>query len=315
MATVSQVIDIAASQIGISGTNNKFNRWYWGHDCYDANVYPWCAVFQSWVADQVGGLGYNYSASVSGVVNQLVRIPDDQVQPGDYVAFNWDGRSDLGWMDHIGLVEWFDHSSGYFGTIEGNTDGAAGGMCARRTRYNYTTYFTAFFRPVYDGSPAPTPDNKPGQGLEDVVIKYRSSSDPDGKEWLPEMHNRIDTGGSGDTYAGDGKPMRWLAMDFPGYYQVHTRKGGWLDTVSGYNINDLEYGCAGDGSEITDVRCFYETQDPNKTGWIRIRYATANVGEDFLDEMEDLYDTGGSGDDYAGNGGNVSAFYAYPIRV
>lgn len=159
MATPQQVIEVAASQIGISGTNNKFNQWYWGHPCYDAGVYPWCAAFQSWVADQVGGLGYSYSASVSGICNQLVRVADEDARPGDYVMFNWDGRSDTGWADHIGLIEWSDIAgSGYFGTIEGNTDGAAGGLCARRIRYNYTSYFTAFYRPVYDGVPAPTPN-------------------------------------------------------------------------------------------------------------------------------------------------------------
>lgn len=311
MATPQQVIEVAASQIGISGTNNKFNQWYWGHPCYDAGVYPWCAAFQSWVADQVGGLGYSYSASVSGICNQLVRVADEDARPGDYVMFNWDGRSDTGWADHIGLIEWSDITgSGYFGTIEGNTDGAAGGLCARRTRYNYTSYFTAFYRPVYDGVPAPTP-NPSLPTLDMPQIKYRVYADGG---WLPEMIDRHDTGGSSDTYAGNGKPIQYLAMDFPGWYQVRTKANGWLPRVYRYDVNDLENGCAGDGSDITGVRCYYDTPDPNKTGWIRIRYAVANVGGDFFAEMEDdIQDA--YGDDYAGNGGVISAFYAYPVRI
>ena len=43
---------------------------------------------------------------------------------------------------------------------------------------------------------------------------------------------------------------------------------GWLDPVYGYDKSDLMWGCAGDGSPITAVRCCYETQDPNRTGWL-----------------------------------------------
>lgn len=164
MATVEQVIALAASHIGVRGTNNRFNTWYWGHPCYDAAVYPWCAAYQSYVADQAGGLGYYYSASVSGICSQLERIPDAQAGRGDYVAFNWDGRRDTSWMDHIGIVEWFDHTTDYFGTIEGNTGSAPGGECMRMTRYNEGSYFTAFYRPKY-ASPEP---EKPKWSGEEV---------------------------------------------------------------------------------------------------------------------------------------------------
>ena len=85
-------------------------------------------------------------------------------------------------------------------------------------------------------------------------VRYRSSSDPSGAYWLPEMVDRYDTGGSGDTYAGDGQPMRWLAIDMPGWYQVRTQANGWLDPVSGYDAGDLMYGCAGDGLASRGVR-------------------------------------------------------------
>jgi len=41
----------------------------------------------------------------------------------------------------------------------------------------------------------------------------------------------------------------------------------------------------------------------------------ANVGEGFLADMIDLDDTSGCGDDYAGNGGMVSAFRARLVRL
>ena len=154
MATVDQMIAMAASQIGVSGTNNIYNQWIWGHDCYDPDTYPWCATFQSWNAAQIGGLGFNSSPSVSGIFFQLQQIDDADVQRGDFVCYNWDGRDDQSHMDHIGLIEWFDQDSQYFGTIEGNTGDSAEGEVMRVNRYNQASYRTYFCRPMYSDSPS-----------------------------------------------------------------------------------------------------------------------------------------------------------------
>lgn len=144
-------------------------------------------------------------------------------------------------------------------------------------------------------------------------LRYRACSQANG--WLDEMVNHWDSGGSGDDYAGDGSPMVYLALDMPGWYQARTQASGWLPTVRGYDIGDLERGCAGDGSPITGVRCYYETQNPAATGWLGIEYAVANVGCGFFAPMIDLADTSGYGDDFAGNGGAISAFRARLVRV
>ena len=41
-----------------------------------------------------------------------------------------------------------------------------------------------------------------------------------------------------------------------------------------------------------------------------MEYAAANQGEGFMAKMRDLADTSGWGDDYAGNGGIITAFWA-----
>lgn len=157
-----------------------------------------------------------------------------------------------------------------------------------------------------DGStPAPAPTPTPSGDIPDV--RYRVCTQNSG--WLAEMVNRHDTSGYGDDSAGDGSPITYLAIDMPGWYQVCTEKQGWLPEVSSYNPDDLENGCAGDGSPITAVRCYYETQDPDSTGWLKIRYSVND-----LPEMEDTTDTSGFGDDYAGNGSYVTKFYAYLTR-
>lgn len=136
-------IAVAASQIGHYGDYNKYNAWYWepiyGYD----PGWAWCAVFQSWCTDQIG-FECIHTASSAAFGTQFERVYDPQ--RGDVVLFNWDGRSDQGWTDHVGLVEWVDGSSGYFGTIEGNT---GNGDVARCTRNMNAGYYVAFYRPQW----------------------------------------------------------------------------------------------------------------------------------------------------------------------
>ena len=275
MATPSDYLETAASYIGISGTDNIFNTWYWGHHCYDPDVYPWCAAFQSYVGVHDLGMPFEPSASAAGVGWQGEEVADEDVQPGDWVLFTWDGRQDFSWADHIGVVEWTDiNGSGYFGTIEGNTN-TWDGEVARCTRYNWGSYGTKFFRPPYDGQPGPTPPQ------------------PTGAEWQGEVIGKEDTTGAGDDYAGVfGKPMLYVAIDGVGDYQAHDANG-WLPTVDHYDLDDEEDGMAGDGQPIDGIRI----TDPT------VYYQTHNMGGDWNDIMRGEVDTGGSGDDYAGEYG------------
>lgn len=123
-------------------------------------------------------------------------------------------------------------------------------------------------------------------------IRYRVSSDPAGRVWYDEMNGLVDTGGSGDDFAGEyGAYMRWFACD-AGRYRVYTQANGWLPWVDRYDIGDLEYGCAGDGSpillvEIPDGSVYYAVHETDGDGW--------------LPWMVGNRDTGGSGDTFAGD--------------
>lgn len=160
MTTAKKMLEVAASYIGTKGDHNIFNKWYWvdytktySHDPGTA----WCACFQSYVAMKAK-LKCKYSASASGFATQFSRIPvekENTVQPGDIVIFNWNGRTDTGWSDHVGIVEWSTiGDDGRFGTIEGNTGDEAEGQVLRVTRTNWGSYFTAFYRPKYDAATA-----------------------------------------------------------------------------------------------------------------------------------------------------------------
>lgn len=178
MTTAKKMLQVASKYIGTSGTDNIFNTWYWGFHCYDEEKYPWCACFQSYVAKEAG-LKCSFSCSAAGYANQFERIPverEDEVQPGDIVIFNWDGRVNTSWSDHVGLVEWSTiGQNGKFGTIEGNTGNAAGGEVARVTRDNNSYYFTAFFRPKYDQAAKPAAKPKAAKKLFGIDV---SSNQP-----------------------------------------------------------------------------------------------------------------------------------------
>ena len=129
-------------------------------------------------------------------------------------------------------------------------------------------------------------------GPESNPVCYRVSTDANGKSWYDEMQDGKDTGGSSDDYAGSyGEPIRWLAVK-DATYRVHTQDSGWLPWISGgYNIHDLEDGCAGDGSPINGV----EIKNSD------IRYAVHVVSGEWYSDMIGQKDTGGSGDTYAGD--------------
>lgn len=143
------------------------------------------------------------------------------------------------------------------------------------------------------GKPVTTKPSDTAPSSEEV--RYAVSNDFNGEDWLPDMIGWTDTGGSDDDYAGNGSAIRWIAIDCAAGYQVQT-DNGWLDVVYKMDKNDLVNGCAGDGTPIHALRIFDDT----------MQYAVANVGCSFLPNMVGTHDTGGSSDDYAGNGGVIS---------
>ena len=204
MATAREYLETAAQYIGVSGTDNIFNTWYYGYPVYDPDYYPWCATYQSYIGIHALHMAFQASASASGVAWQGQEISQWDVQPGDWVLFNWNGRPDFGWADHIGVVEWTDiRDSGYFGTIEGNTGWAYGGEVARQTRSIYNGYSVKFFRPPYEEDDMAAQDvwNHPiqgpnvtlsaGQRLVDIEAYLHDEEDPTGRGVKGDMKFRI----------------------------------------------------------------------------------------------------------------------------
>lgn len=82
--------------------------------------WAWCAKFLSSCAKDIGGLGFD-SWTAAGVYASCTPVADDDVEAGDLVCFNFGGEQRTDWFDHIGLVTSFNHSTGFYRTIEGNS--------------------------------------------------------------------------------------------------------------------------------------------------------------------------------------------------
>ena len=130
----SDMVQIALSQVGNIG-GEIYWRWYG----FNSRV-EWCAVFVSWVANQVGYIekgiipkfvgcdtGVNWF-KLMGKWKEKEYIP----KPGDIIFFDWD---DNGSANHVGIVEKVENNIVY--TIEGNS---TDDMC-RQKEYSINSDF------------------------------------------------------------------------------------------------------------------------------------------------------------------------------
>lgn len=155
-----------------------------------------------------------------------------------------------------------------------------------------------------DGTSASTPsDSAPITSTDDQTVHftYRAYTAEDG--WLPPVTNLED-------YAGiRGHWIRGIAITVDkGWvqYQVHKLGGGWLSTVTGYDINDYNNGYAGDGTNIDAIRVYYYTPEDyvRKYGYQQAQYRVAPPGGNYYDWQFDD-ETTNSQDGYAGVFGNA----------
>ncbi|MGH1551888.1 CHAP domain-containing protein [Streptomyces sp. L7] len=115
--------------------------------------YAWCATFVSWVAKQTGATSYRSTWVVDWVdqarAGRYHLSVTTSPQPGDIVAFDWDGGNDYrGGNEHIGFVRTVSGSS--FTTVEGNTgnpdNGGANDGVYSKTRSTNSSYDVLFIR-------------------------------------------------------------------------------------------------------------------------------------------------------------------------
>jgi CHAP domain-containing protein len=137
-----RALEKAITQLGYTespagSNNNKYGEWY------GQNYQPWCAMFCTWVYDQIGGSPsfargsrYSYCPYVvaDARANRYGLTTTDDPIPGDLVVYDWGGDTIY---DHIGFFERWTSGTTQFNAIEGNTSTTSnsnGGEVMRRTR-------------------------------------------------------------------------------------------------------------------------------------------------------------------------------------
>lgn len=131
MATASDLLRVARAEVGNTSGRKYWDAYWRGSWSYvDGDSTPYCACFVSWCLAQAGATAPHFPSAVAFDWADVGGrgIPPQNLEPGDLVAFDWDGD---GVGDHVGIIE-AAHGGGVYTTIEGNT---SGGVVARRTRY------------------------------------------------------------------------------------------------------------------------------------------------------------------------------------
>lgn len=192
MATAADFVRVAASQIGTKESPANSNHTKYG-EWYGLDYNPWCDMFVSWCADQIGASDivgkFAYCPSHVNFAKKLGRWLDreEKPQPGDVIFFSNGSRA-----CHVGIVERRNGTSSVT-TIEGNTSTSSndnGGAVMRRTRsygsVGSSWYIMGFFRPAWDGQsanvtpskPAETP--KPTNSFNDWVLRLQKECNAQG---------------------------------------------------------------------------------------------------------------------------------------
>lgn len=164
MSKRDEIVAIAISQKGYEeGPNNdtKYGEWY------GLNYNPWCAMFVSWCAFQVGipeSVIPKFAGCTTGFrqMTEMGITTKEHITPksGDLIFFDWDRSGDY---DHVGIV--VEVQDGYVYTIEGNHND-----CVDEYVYPLDAeYIAGYAQPKYDETPTPP---KP---FDKNVLDYQQS--------------------------------------------------------------------------------------------------------------------------------------------
>ena len=154
MAKISDVLNVARSQLGYTETGNNDNKF--GQE-YGLNNQPWCVIFIWWIFKHANASNLFYGGNKIALCSSLYNyhkangqaVSKYALTAGDVVFFNFSGGSST---QHVGIVE--SRNGSTIQTIEGNTSSGTSGSQAngdgvyRRTRN--IKYIVCAYRPNYD---------------------------------------------------------------------------------------------------------------------------------------------------------------------
>ena len=148
-----------------TGEPNEIQAWYRARNgaAYSGN-FAWCDATITRAATDAGereavlhGTDYAYTVAHAAAFKEHGEwhamtngIKNSGIRRGDIVFFDWAGSSEIGAIDHVGIVTGVSSDYRYVYTIEGNT----ANVCARRVRVVHD--IAGFGRPKYTPEPKTT---------------------------------------------------------------------------------------------------------------------------------------------------------------
>ncbi|MGW2708085.1 CHAP domain-containing protein [Streptomyces sp. NPDC001356] len=170
-----------------TGEPNEIQSWYRARNgaAYVGN-WPWCDATITRAAVDAGeyeavcfGTDYAYTVAhaqrfkEAGAWHAMTNgIKASGIRRGDIIFFDWGGSSDIGRIDHVGIVTGVSSDYRYVYTIEGNT----ANVCARRVRVVHD--IAGFGRPKYKPEPKPagggtSTSKRPQVSLAKLVAAFK----------------------------------------------------------------------------------------------------------------------------------------------
>ncbi|MFM9464855.1 CHAP domain-containing protein [Streptomyces scabiei] len=162
--SVDAMIAAAEKWIG-TGEPNAIQQWYRERNGPDySGNFAWCDASVSYWATQADerdavlfGTDFAYTVAhaarfkAAGQWHAMTNgIKASGIRRGDIIFFDWDGSSEIGKIDHVGIVTGVSADFRYVFTIEGNS----ANVCARRARVVHD--IAGFGRPKYKTPPKTT---------------------------------------------------------------------------------------------------------------------------------------------------------------
>lgn len=169
--SLDRVISVAEGEVGTTEYPPGSNRVkYWDIFGPEWQGQPWCVAFLVWCFWQAGEFAAFFGGALTASCGTLLRwyeaqgqtVPVNEVQPGDIVILNFNGKKTT---DHCGLVKGVARTPTpaalvHIVTTEGNTSEAGnqsnGGMVCEKTRY--PSQIVGVCRPKYKQEVIPVDD-------------------------------------------------------------------------------------------------------------------------------------------------------------
>lgn len=226
-----------------TGEPNAIQDWYRGRNgnAYAGN-FAWCdatVTLSAFASDNYGAVCFDtdfaYTVAHAARFNAAGQwkpmtngILKSGIRRGDIIFFDWNGSSEIGAIDHVGIVTSVSSDGKYVYTIEGNT----ANVCARRVRLVHD--IAGYGRPKY---PAVTPATTATPARYQVTINGLAYGYGAKGAHVTAVGQALVKAGFGKHYT-DGPGAQWSDADTRAYSDFQ-KSLGYKGTAAGQDADGV----------------------------------------------------------------------------